>query len=151
MEKWKLVNILEVAIRKTKRSQIWDSGLLLEHIWGTFDLAAINVIWESFGDLTIFRKWAFQKVLLLPHVWFFLWTFYSCSLWQTTYKFGFHWVSVLGHPVPLLSIKEHQWKFTVQVLLTPDVKQEAKVLWQLVHYIEPVPKFDFYLGKVRNL
>ncbi len=36
-------------------------GVLVEHVWGTFDLAPSKVIWGSFGALAIFRKYDFQN------------------------------------------------------------------------------------------
>ena len=56
MGKWKLVNILEMANGRAKRSEIWDSGVIVEHVWGTFDRAAFKVIWGSFVALGIFWK-----------------------------------------------------------------------------------------------
>ncbi len=50
MGKWKLVNILEIATGRAKRGDV-------EHVWGTFDLAAFKVIWGSFGAFVIFRKY----------------------------------------------------------------------------------------------
>ena len=39
----------EMASHGSKRSEIWDSGVVVACIWGTFDLLVFNVILESFG------------------------------------------------------------------------------------------------------
>ena len=33
----KIVTLLEMTNRRAKRSEIWDSAVLTEHIWDTFD------------------------------------------------------------------------------------------------------------------
>ncbi len=58
----KQANILEMASGRAKRSEIWDSVVLEEHVWGTFDLAAFTVIWGSFDSRVIFLKYDFQNV-----------------------------------------------------------------------------------------
>ncbi len=50
-----------MASRRAKLTEIWDSGKLQEHIWGTFDLIVIKFILMSFGALTIFPLWLFQQ------------------------------------------------------------------------------------------
>ncbi len=34
MEKLKIVNMSEIADRGAKQSEIWDLGVLIQHIWG---------------------------------------------------------------------------------------------------------------------
>ena len=55
-----MVNILEMANCRVKWSEIWDSGVLMERVWGIFDLAAFKVIQGSLGALTIFWGYYFQ-------------------------------------------------------------------------------------------
>ena len=43
--------------RRAKRSEILNSLVVLQHIWGTFRLVAFKVILRSFGALTIFRNY----------------------------------------------------------------------------------------------
>ena len=43
--KMEIANILKMASRRAKRGEIWDPGVLLKHIWGTFDVLAFKVIW----------------------------------------------------------------------------------------------------------
>ncbi len=47
------------ASRRAKRTDILDSGTLVTHIWGTFDLAMFNVILGSLN--TIVAKWPVTK------------------------------------------------------------------------------------------
>ena len=47
--------------RGGKRTEIWNSWAILEHICGTFDLATFNVSLVSFGVFLIFPKIDFQK------------------------------------------------------------------------------------------
>ncbi len=35
----------------------------MEHVWGTFDLAAFKFIWGSFGGFAIFWKYQFSNLL----------------------------------------------------------------------------------------
>ncbi len=56
MVKPKTSIIWKASDRRVKRSEIWDSRTVLQHIVGTFDLVAFNVILESFGALSIFRN-----------------------------------------------------------------------------------------------
>ncbi len=60
---------------RAKRSEIRDSGVLVEYVWVIFDLTAFKVIWGSIGTLEIFRKYDFQiaasstlMILLQPNV-----------------------------------------------------------------------------------
>ncbi len=41
----------KTAGRRAKLSKIWDPCILVTHIWGTFDLAWLEIILESFGAL----------------------------------------------------------------------------------------------------
>ncbi len=45
--------ILEMASRMAKRSEIRDSELQVEHIWGTCDFILVKVIWGLFVALAI--------------------------------------------------------------------------------------------------
>ncbi len=56
MGKCKTAKILEMSSRRAKRSEIWDSWVLIQHIRGTFGLLAFKVILRSFGALAIFRN-----------------------------------------------------------------------------------------------
>ena len=38
-------------VLRMKRSEIWDSWILVTYIWGTYDLVVFNVILGSFGAL----------------------------------------------------------------------------------------------------
>ena len=42
-----------MAKRRVKGSEIWDSGVLVEHIWDNFDLVRVKVVLGSFGALAI--------------------------------------------------------------------------------------------------
>ncbi len=53
--KKKTANILERANRRAKRSEILDPRVLIQHMWGTFDLLVFKVILSSFGALV--SKW----------------------------------------------------------------------------------------------
>ncbi len=46
-----MCEILKTAGRRAKRSEIWDSGTLLTHMWCTFDLVMFKVILGSFSAL----------------------------------------------------------------------------------------------------
>ena len=50
-----------MANGRAKWSEIWDSWVLVEHVWRTFDLAEFNVICGSFGALASFQKYNFQN------------------------------------------------------------------------------------------
>ncbi len=55
-----MVNILEMANRRAKRSKTWASGwvggwVALTYIWGAFEIAVFKVILESFGAFVL--KW----------------------------------------------------------------------------------------------
>ncbi len=45
MANYEMGNISKRAGRRAKRSEIWDSGIVVIHIWCTFDLVVSNVIW----------------------------------------------------------------------------------------------------------
>ncbi len=34
-----------MASSRAKRSETWVPGVLVEHVWSTFDIAALKVIW----------------------------------------------------------------------------------------------------------
>ena len=55
MEKSKTSVIWKTSDRRAKRSEIWDSWVVIQHIRGTFGLLAFKVILRSFGALAIFR------------------------------------------------------------------------------------------------
>ncbi len=48
--------MLEMANRRAKRSEIWDSGVLVEHIWDTFGPVMFNVSLGSFGAHAVLPK-----------------------------------------------------------------------------------------------
>ncbi len=57
IEKMKIMaSILEMANHRAKWSEIYDSEVLVEHIWDNFDLVIFNIILGSFGALVIFLK-----------------------------------------------------------------------------------------------
>ena len=56
MEKSKTSVIWKTSDRRAKRSEIWDSWVVIQHIRGTFGLLAFKVILRSFGALAIFRN-----------------------------------------------------------------------------------------------
>ncbi len=41
----------KTARRRAKRSEIWDSWILVTYIWGTYDMVVFKVILGSFGAL----------------------------------------------------------------------------------------------------
>ncbi len=53
MGKWELDSILGMGTgsHTVKESEIWDSGLLVYHVLGTFDLVVFKVILRSFSAL----------------------------------------------------------------------------------------------------
>ena len=52
LDLWLLATLfVETAGHRTKRSEIWHSGILVTHIWGTFDHVVFRVTLESFGAL----------------------------------------------------------------------------------------------------
>ncbi len=61
MGKWKFEHILEMANRWAKQGEIWDLGVLVEYVLGTFDFAAFKIIFGSFVALVIFQKYDFQN------------------------------------------------------------------------------------------
>ena len=56
MEKSKTSIILKTRARRAKRSEIWESRVVIQHIRGTFGLLVFNVILRSFGALANFRN-----------------------------------------------------------------------------------------------
>ncbi len=50
---WKVVNILEMANRRVKRSEMWDFWVLVEGVWGTFDLAELKLSWGHLVHLKL--------------------------------------------------------------------------------------------------
>ena len=59
MGKQKLVNILEMANYRMKRSEIWDSGGTSGTCMGYLERSKVTC--GSFGALPIFRKYDFQN------------------------------------------------------------------------------------------
>ncbi len=51
-----------------RRAKICDSRVVVEPIWGTFCLVAFKVMWGHSLHLTMFRKYDFQKSLLLLQI-----------------------------------------------------------------------------------
>ncbi len=62
---WKCVTIFYDAETRAKQSAIWDSGLVVEHVRGTFDRPAFKVILASFGATGNSKKYDFQMLFLL--------------------------------------------------------------------------------------
>ncbi len=56
MEKSKTSIIWKTSDRRAKRSEIWDSRVVVQYIWGIFGLVAFKVILRSFGALSMFRN-----------------------------------------------------------------------------------------------
>ena len=56
MEKPKTSIMWKTSDHRAKRSEIWDSRTVYQHIWGTFGLVAFKVILGSFGALSIFHN-----------------------------------------------------------------------------------------------
>ncbi len=54
----------------TRRNEIWDSGVLVKHVWGTFAFVAFNTIWGHLVHLWFFGNMIFKTWLLL-HLWLF--------------------------------------------------------------------------------
>ncbi len=59
-------------------SETWDSGTLITHKWGTFDLAVFNIIWRYSVYLSQMTKTAVRRVkwtgvwesgTLVTHIW----------------------------------------------------------------------------------
>ena len=46
------------------RVEMLDSGILVEHLWSTFDLAVFKIIWGHSVHLRFFRKYDCQKSCL---------------------------------------------------------------------------------------
>ena len=59
-----LQNILEVANRRVKRSKIWDSRVLVEHLWGIF-FTEFNVILGHPVHVDFFKNMIFTMILFL--------------------------------------------------------------------------------------
>ncbi len=60
-EERKTSNFWKMGDRRAKLNEIWDSQVLLQHIWDTFGLVGLKVISSSFGALVIFPKVPFSK------------------------------------------------------------------------------------------
>ncbi len=58
MEKPKTSIVWKTSDRREKRSEIWDSWVLVEYILHTFDIVTPKVILGSFGAFAIFRNLA---------------------------------------------------------------------------------------------
>ena len=56
MEKSKTSIICKTSDRRAKRSEIWYSWVVVQHIKGTIGLLTFNVILGSFGALAVFRN-----------------------------------------------------------------------------------------------
>ena len=56
---------------RAKQTIIWDSGVLVTHIWGTFDYK-VNTILESFGAL-ISPQSVTHKLLIVEQNWLTFW------------------------------------------------------------------------------
>ncbi len=56
MEKLETSIIWKTSDGRAKQSEIWDSRVAVQQIWGTFGLVAFKVILRSFSALSIFRN-----------------------------------------------------------------------------------------------
>ncbi len=59
----KMASISKMAGRRAKTTEIWESGILVTHIWGTFDLVGFKVILGSIGALM--SKWPVSQKRLV--------------------------------------------------------------------------------------
>ena len=55
------MNILEMVNRREKRGRVWDSVVLVQHMFGTFDVEVFKVILGTFGALAILPQNRFSK------------------------------------------------------------------------------------------
>ncbi len=53
--------ILDMDNHGAKQNKLWNFGVLMEHIWGTFDLIVAKVILISFSALASFLKVSFSQ------------------------------------------------------------------------------------------
>ncbi len=60
-------DIMETASRRAKLTKIWDSGISVTHMWGTFDLVVFKLILGSFGALV--SKWPVYRNQLVQWNW----------------------------------------------------------------------------------
>ncbi len=60
-EEWQIPGILEMAARRPKRNEIWNSGVPVEHVQCICDLTAFKFILESSDTLAIFQKYNFHN------------------------------------------------------------------------------------------
>ncbi len=65
MEKPKTSIIWKTSERRTKRSEIWASGVSIQCTQGTFVTSVIKVILGSFGTFPIFDKAVSPKRLVI--------------------------------------------------------------------------------------
>ncbi len=61
----KMAYISKTAGRRAKRSEIWDSGARVAHLWGIFDLVMFKVICGSFRALV--SEWPVTRKRLVVH------------------------------------------------------------------------------------
>ncbi len=61
MGKPKTSIIWKTSDSREKRNEIWDARALFQHIWGTSDFAAFQVIWGSFVALVSFQLIQFSE------------------------------------------------------------------------------------------
>ncbi len=69
--------------RRVKRSEIWDLGLLVEHMKDIFDIVMFKVILGSFKALRIF-----PKILLLQNCFFYTCDSFSAKLFLLSMMFS---------------------------------------------------------------
>ena len=77
--------ILEIAIRRAKWSEIWNSVVLVENIWENFDLIMLKVILGSFGALVIFLTTRF-----LHRCFFYTYDYFSTKFYSRVSEIGTH-------------------------------------------------------------
>ena len=54
-------DILEMAGHRAKRSDIWDSGVLVEYIWDTYDSLSVTFLYlVHVTDNTKYPSWNFE-------------------------------------------------------------------------------------------
>ncbi len=59
---------LEMNNRRAIVGKIWDKGLLVEHMWGTFDLVVFNIIWGNSLRLRVFPEMQYSKCLFYSFI-----------------------------------------------------------------------------------
>ncbi len=86
MGEWQASDILDMAKHIAKQNSIWDSGIKVQHICGTFDHVVFKVILGQFGDLATFPKTQTSKCCLFYIYDSFQPNFLYVSRWPSTQK-----------------------------------------------------------------